>query len=474
MRNRRCYRKGTSAFHRSLRLERFEDRLPFAVDGMLVETELWMSPADEYSFFLVDEWIALPNVINDVVIIDHPLERLPVEEVFSLPELIEFIEFLRDVPNFDNVLIAQPDTLMPTSAFPTSAPLVDEVFSFGFDVSETPIVAPVARRLPVIELAPARLEDAVFASDFLISTSISQASPLPYDRNGIEGLAIPVGDIGFSAFGGETVRVGRVTTGQSDALAYAVITELSGFSISNGFPTDNPTVKPDGLILESVASIDAPIHKELLKTESLNNQERVWLNNEHKDSVLAGTFYTTVKLKHFHQEYQSLGKILRDSGIELDSGSQLTIGKEHTGQTRKRTSPTKSEGARLEIAYADTKLPMQTLLDGMLPIGAEVAIKEYNHGRNVKLTEDFVAQTTLICDDLSAMAFSIDDTIPPLQEQSEKAVYYPSLPERVYWFAIGSSLIVTHVGLVARKSYERKLVEWIALKLPKFKKHTAN
>lgn len=469
MRNRRCYRKGKWAFNRSLRFERFEDRLPFAVDGMLVETEYWMSPADEYSFFLVDEWIALPYVISDVAIIDLQLETLPAEEVFSLPEFYEFTELLREVPDFDTGLIAQPDTLMPTSA-----PLVDEVFSFGFDVSETPKVTPVARRLPVIELAPARLEDAVFASDFLISTSVSQASPFPLVSNVIEGFAIPVGDIGFSAFEGETIRVGRVTTGPSDALAYAVNREHSGFSISDAFPTDNPTVKPDGLILESVAFIDAPIHKELLKTESLNNQERVWLINAHKDSVLAGTFYTTVKLKHFHQEYQSLGKILRDSGIELESGSQLTIGKEHTGQTRKRSSPTKSEGTRLEIAYANTKLPMQTLLEGMLPIGAEITIKEYNHGRNIKLTEDFVAQTTLICDDLSAMAFSIDDTTPPLQEQSEKSVYYPSLPERVYWVAIGSSLIVTHVGLVARKSYERNLVEWIALKLPNFKKHTAN
>lgn len=462
MKNHKRNRKNALRDRRFLRLEALESRLPFAVDVISFYVDSWLMPVAENSLSFDEQWISSPSTTKNDLIATVPFDALPVEVAYSIPDLFDATGSYRYITE-DNIAIR----VQPAVVMGTTVPLIDEIFATDLGLSDDDALLSNSGNLVPVNLSTAQINDAMFSHDWWIPAGLLQAVRLALHSDAIEGLAIPVGEFSLSSFEGDAGGVKATTTFAAGNTERLVSTEPPLSERSRLISADRLPITEEGSLLGGFATRQTIDHLKV-QTASLQTHEgRTGRLYRQSSSFLGQGPSQPNHAGQFQQHYQTLGEMLEQNGMELATESQLSIQKEQAKAPTSLRSQEIDYRSRIEIAQVNAKLPVHMLPEGMLAIGNEIGVKNYRPAQHYRLNEDFVAQTELICGDLHVAASADRDSKEPPPEESPSF----NTPERIRWVAIGSTIVITHASLLARKSREASITKWLLLKLPKFTKH---
>lgn len=435
---------------RCLRFEPLESRLQCAVDSMLVDTDLWLMPVSEPSWLATESWMFRQESS------DENIEEM---EAFEA-SLFDFV--LRTPELFDPAIVfSEGEESWMLS------PVVPADIASSIDGEFLPSYAEFITA--DFELDP--LGDSQLLGDLLTPSDTLPADLLPFGWSELIGYAIPLGEFGLAYFvEDDVIAIGTTTSDGSNFGDNDVAPERPHLDGSDLFFVNTASMKVDSNLLVGNASSNPAQLKELLTNQIQFNQEGRWQQKGKNDAFGPETLGVFDRIQLQEEHYKTFSEMLRHNAIEIEPDSQLTIEHEQAKTTRGARSEENVVESRIEIAQVNARLPVSTLPEGMLPIGGEGWIDAYPRGLPLRLSEDFVVQTALICDDLQAVAIPSD---APGEHSSEEIPSYKT-PERFYWVAIGGTFIVTHTSLIARRLREASIVKWLLVKLPKFTKHDPN
>ena len=466
MKNHKRNRKSALHDRRFLRLEALESRLPFAVDVISFDVDSWLMPVAESSLSFDEQWVSSPSTTKNDLIATVPFDALRVEVAYSIPDLFDATGSHHYITEDYIAILVQPAVVVGTTV-----PFIDEIFATDLGLSDDDALLSNSGNLVPVNLSTERIDDAMFSQDWWIPTGLPQAVRLPLHSDAIEGLAIPVGEFSLSSFEGDAGGVKATTTFAVENTERLVVTEPPLSERSLLISVDRLPITEEGSLLGGFATRQTIDHLKLQTASLQTHEERTGRLSRQSSSFLGQGFSQPNHAGQFQQHYQTLGEMLEQNGIELATESQLSIELSIEKEQAKAPTSLRSQEidyrSRIEIAQVNAKLPVHMLPEGMLAIGREIGVKNYRPAQHYRLNEDFVAQTELICGDLHVAASADRDSKEPPPEESPSF----NTPERFRWVAIGSTIVITHASLLARKSREASITKWLLLKLPKFTKH---
>ena len=426
MNNPKRTRKVASLDRRMLRLEPLESRLPLATDALLFDMDSWLMP-------------------------------LPMRTTNAISDLVGSTGYRR-IPD-DMAILDQPVAVVGTTF-----PFVDVVLPMDFHLIETNGLPFSSSDSVVVDRSIEQIDDPISLQGLGSPINIPRTLRLPQDNAGIDGLAIPIGEFALSIFEEDAGSVVATIVPTSDKVASLVFTEPPRFEQGGLISARSSPTKLDRSLQAGLATIHT-LNNLVSENAPHRTREEGFGKLAEKAIAFPRTSYSHPNdTSQFSQHYQTLGELLLQNGIALATDSQLSIEEEPPAASNHSQKREDDYRSQIEMNHDTAKSPIHALPEGMLAIGGEIGIKNYRRVHNFRLNEGFIAQTSLICDDLQAATTPDEDSLePPLEA--------PHAPKRFRWVAVGSTIIITHATLLARKSREASLVKWLWVKLPKFTKH---